>query len=73
MPALTSSLFAPRPAFVIAGCSAMLLASGCQSLQSSDNFLGVITPYRVEVVQGNFVSRGKIDRAKLARGFGELV
>ena len=28
--------------------SAFLL-HGCESLQSSDNFLGVITPYRVEV------------------------
>ena len=64
MPALTSSLFAPRPAFVIAGCSAMLLASGCQSLQSSDNFLGVITPYRVEVVQGNVITSEQAALAK---------
>ena len=31
--------------------------AGCQSLQSSDSFLGVITPYKVEVVQGNVVTR----------------
>ncbi|MEO7151885.1 MAG: outer membrane protein assembly factor BamE [Burkholderiaceae bacterium] len=31
--------------------------AGCQSLQSSDSFLGVITPYRIEVVQGNVVTR----------------
>ena len=30
---------------------------GCASLQSSDNFLGVITPYRVEVVQGNVITK----------------
>jgi outer membrane protein assembly factor BamE len=30
---------------------------GCQSLQSSDNFLGLITPYRLEVVQGNVITR----------------
>ena len=30
--------------------------AGCGSLQSSDNFLGVLTPYRVEVVQGNVVT-----------------
>jgi outer membrane protein assembly factor BamE len=36
--------------------SAVVLA-GCQSLQSSDNFLGVITPYRVEVVQGNVITK----------------
>jgi outer membrane protein assembly factor BamE len=31
--------------------------AGCQSLQSSDNFLGVITPYRLEVVQGNVITK----------------
>jgi outer membrane protein assembly factor BamE len=30
---------------------------GCQSLQSSDNLLGFITPYRLEVVQGNVVTK----------------
>jgi outer membrane protein assembly factor BamE len=34
-----------------------LTLGGCQSLQSSDNFLGVITPYRIEVVQGNVVTK----------------
>jgi outer membrane protein assembly factor BamE len=36
--------------------SAGLLA-GCQSLQRSDSFLGVITPYRLEIVQGNVITR----------------
>jgi outer membrane protein assembly factor BamE len=31
--------------------------AGCQSLQTSDNFLGVITPYRLEVVQGNVITK----------------
>ena len=30
--------------------------AGCQSLQSSDSFLGVITPYKIEVVQGNVIT-----------------
>jgi outer membrane protein assembly factor BamE len=30
---------------------------GCSSLQSSDSLLGVITPYRMEIVQGNVVTR----------------
>ena len=34
--------------------------AGCESLQSSDNLLGVITPYRVEVVQGNVVTREQV-------------
>jgi len=37
--------------------AALLGTAGCQSmLQSSDSFLGVITPYRVEVVQGNVIT-----------------
>ena len=41
-------------AFVVAGSLAL---AGCASLQSTDNFLGVITPYRLEVVQGNVITR----------------
>ncbi len=45
----------------ITSCStlaaSLLLLAGCQSLQSSDSFLGVITPYKVEVVQGNVVTQ----------------
>ncbi|MBX3604418.1 MAG: outer membrane protein assembly factor BamE [Piscinibacter sp.] len=37
--------------------TAALILPGCASLQSSDNFLGLVTPYRVEVVQGNVVTR----------------
>jgi len=54
---------APKPTMPSRSCSAtgMLLAavglSGCASLQSSDNVLGFITPYRVEVVQGNVVTK----------------
>ena len=32
--------------------------AGCASLQSSDqNLLGLVTPYRIEIVQGNVVTR----------------
>jgi outer membrane protein assembly factor BamE len=37
--------------------ASMLALAGCESLQSSDNFLGVVTPYKVEVVQGNVVTK----------------
>jgi outer membrane protein assembly factor BamE len=43
-----------RTAFVLLACGT---AAGCTSLQSSDNLLGVITPYRIEVVQGNVLTR----------------
>jgi outer membrane protein assembly factor BamE len=39
---------------------AVAALAGCQSLQSSDNLLGVITPYRVEVVQGNVVTKEQV-------------
>lgn len=35
----------------------LLLLGACSSLQSSDSFLGVITPYRMEIVQGNVVTQ----------------
>jgi outer membrane protein assembly factor BamE len=38
--------------------------TGCESLQSSDNFLGVVTPYRVEVVQGNVVTKEQAQAVK---------
>lgn len=36
------------------------LLAGCSSLQSSDNLLGIITPYRVEVVQGNVLTQEQV-------------
>lgn len=51
---LYSSLVRARPVALLFGA---LVLSGCQSLRSSDDFLGVITPYRVEVVQGNVVTK----------------
>ena len=35
----------------------LLALGGCESLQTSDNFLGFITPYRLEVVQGNVITK----------------
>ena len=43
---------------------ALLASAGCESLQSSDNVLGFITPYRVEVVQGNVVTREQVALVK---------
>ncbi len=43
---------------------ALLGMAGCHSLQSSDNFLGLITPYKVEVVQGNVVTREQAQAIK---------
>jgi len=50
-----------------AGAAAGLVGvalAGCQSLQTSENFLGVVTPYRIEVVQGNVVTREQVALVK---------
>jgi outer membrane protein assembly factor BamE len=52
---------------------ALLLAlAGCQSLQSSDSFLGVITPYRIEVVQGNVVTKEQVEALKPGMGRAQV-
>jgi outer membrane protein assembly factor BamE len=51
-------------ALVAASLIGVLSLAGCQSLQSSDNFLGVITPYRLEVVQGNVITREQAERVR---------
>ena len=43
---------------------ATLTLAGCESLQTSDNLLGVVTPYKVEVVQGNVVTREQVAMVK---------
>ncbi len=36
--------------------SATLLLGGCESLQRTDSLFGLITPYRIDIVQGNVVT-----------------
>lgn len=43
-------------ALLVAALSTFMLGA-CSSLQSSDSFLGVITPYRIDVVQGNVITK----------------
>ncbi len=50
-----------RAAACLIGISAL---AGCQSLQNSDSFFGVITPYRVEVVQGNVITSEQVALVK---------
>ena len=54
----------PMPALRLALAAASIAAlAGCQSLQSSDSFLGVITPYRIEIVQGNVITKEQVGAA----------
>jgi outer membrane protein assembly factor BamE len=49
----------------MSGLLAALLLAGCSSLQSHENnFLGFITPYRVEVVQGNVLTAEQVALVK---------
>jgi outer membrane protein assembly factor BamE len=58
---MRSNFVSPRGRAATAlGALTVLLLGGCESLQSSDNILGVVTPYRVEVVQGNVVTREQV-------------
>lgn len=52
------------PFLCTSGLLATALLGGCSSLQSSDNFLGFITPYRVEVVQGNVLTKEQVALVK---------
>ena len=46
----------PSPLLLGLALAGALGLAGCQSLRSSDSFLGFITPYKVEIVQGNVVT-----------------
>jgi len=48
----------------LAAAAALAALAGCQSLQSSDNLLGIITPYRVEIVQGNVVTKEQAEAVR---------
>ncbi|TFZ01773.1 outer membrane protein assembly factor BamE [Ramlibacter humi] len=60
MPFHRSSLL--RPGLVFAACSVL---AACGSFDSvSHRIASAVTPYKVEVVQGNFISREQVDQLK---------
>ena len=46
----------PRLLSALAALAVAALA-GCSSLQRTDSFIGLITPYRIDIVQGNVVTK----------------
>lgn len=48
----------PSRALLAAALAAAL--GGCASLQSEGNLLGLITPYRIDIVQGNVVTKEQL-------------
>jgi outer membrane protein assembly factor BamE len=60
---MISSRFSSLPArgLLLAPVVAALLLAGCGTrTQSTDSFLGFITPYRIDIVQGNAVTREQV-------------
>ena len=53
-----------RPAPLFAGLAAIALLGGCESLQRTDSFMGVITPYRIDIVQGNAITKEQAAQVK---------
>jgi outer membrane protein assembly factor BamE len=49
---------------ILCALTAGTLLAGCESLHRTDSFLGIITPYRIAIVQGNIVTR---EQAALVR------
>jgi len=47
----------PRLLLTTCALAAGTLLSGCESLQRTDSFLGFITPYRIDIVQGNAITK----------------
>jgi outer membrane protein assembly factor BamE len=47
------------PRLPLISCFVLVCAglSGCESLQRTDSFLGFITPYRIDIVQGNAITQ----------------
>jgi outer membrane protein assembly factor BamE len=64
--ALLHRLPSTRPArLACAGLAGLVLGGCAQQLQSSDGFFSRITPYRIEIVQGNVVTREQAEAVRV--------
>ncbi|GAB4125573.1 MAG: hypothetical protein Fur0014_23000 [Rubrivivax sp.] len=48
----------------MSAAGALLLAGCASQLQTSETLFGLVTPYRMEIVQGNVVTKEQIERLK---------
>jgi len=46
-----------RSPLLLAGLLVATTLTGCESLQRTDSLFGVITPYRIDIVQGNAITK----------------
>lgn len=54
-----------RPALRVALIAALpLLLGGCAALQNTESLFGVITPYRIDIVQGNAITQEQAARVR---------
>ena len=53
-----------RPSTLLLALAAASQLAGCQALQRTDSLVGLITPYRIDIVQGNAVTREQIGLVK---------
>jgi len=44
--------------------TAALLLVGCESLQRTESLFGIITPYRIDIVQGNVITKEQAERVR---------
>lgn len=49
---------------MLSGCAYLPSMPSLPSLQSGDSFLGIVTPYRMDIVQGNVVTQEQAARIK---------
>ncbi len=61
---MTRTPFSQRRLGLAAVLAATLALAGCESLQRTDSLFGLITPYRIDIVQGNAITK---EQAALVR------
>jgi outer membrane protein assembly factor BamE len=55
----------PRTAFGLAALTLALVMGGCATRQAStDGFFGLITPFRIDIVQGNVVTKEQVAQVR---------
>jgi len=61
----TISLATPRHVGVLVSIAVLTSFAGCSAISQDGGLLGLVTPYRVEVVQGNVVTKEQVERVKV--------
>ena len=55
------ALFPRQTRLVLAAATALALLAGCGALDAGSRVSTALTPYRIEIVQGNFVSKEQVE------------